>query len=565
MRIEEQEPWPVSLRPAAPEPKGMASEARDRGAGALPLRAVRSPVVSTVPTDRPPPAGPGTRLEQRGARLALGALLFASALGLALEQGSPLEPVAAVIMERTPVEVANWLIETLGPLGKPLAMLGAAFALVSFGSLLGLAVARGLAPVGAALLALAVGATALRLLGPIHPLPLAAIFGALAALIVGPPPAGLRRIDSRSAAASDPIRGESRSGRGEGDAACTRRRLLGHGGAVALGALLLPATALVTEWGRGSGRRGPSGEPLPGRAFVPPSPRRDGFALDGLTPEVTPVADFYVMSKNLEDPAVDAGSWRLRVGGAVARPLTLDFAAVSRLPEREVWATLRCVSNTVGGRFMGTALWTGTPLPALVAACEPVPDARSVVLRGRDGHFEMLPLAELHPESLLAWGQNGRYLAREHGFPLRALVPGRYGFKNVKWLDSIELRREWEPGYWARRGWTDGAIVRTVARIDLARVGGPGQAIVAGVAFAGDRGIRAVEVRANRGPWQPADLHVPPLSPLTWTQWRAELPASGSTVFEARAVDGLGQPQSEAPAGPFPDGAAGYHRFEVSL
>src|SRR5436190_9008737 len=191
-------------------------------------------------------------------------------------------------------------------------------------------------------------------------------------------------------------------------------------------------------------------------------------------------------------------------------------------------------------------------------------------MQGTDGHEESVPLdLALRPENLVAYAMNGDLLTRLHGHPARTLIPGLYGFKQVKWLSRVELAPDSYRGCWPQRGWTDDATIRTTARVDLARRES-GRLLAAGMALAGRRSISAVEVRIveppqSASPWLPAELHVPPLSPMTWVQWRAWLPlpaASGGDLWvEARAVDGEGTPQEAATNGPFPDGASGYHRL----
>jgi DMSO/TMAO reductase YedYZ molybdopterin-dependent catalytic subunit len=299
-----------------------------------------------------------------------------------------------------------------------------------------------------------------------------------------------------------------------------------------------------------------------------------GFPAPGQPDEVTPVPSFYVVSKNTQDPAIDARLWRLQIGGLVQHPFSLTFDDLLALPRRHEFVTLECVSNPVGGSLMSNAYWSGTPLAALLERASPAGGAGRVVMRASDGHEESVPLdVALRPENLIAYAMNGELLTRLHGHPARSLLPGLYGFKQVKWLSSIELASDSYRGYWPQRGWNDDAVIRTTARVDLARREA-GQVLAAGMALAGRRSISSVEVRLVDGAngqsaagWLPAELHQPPLSPMTWVQWRARLPlpatSGGELLVEARAVDGDGYPQESAPNGPFPSGASGYHRLQV--
>lgn len=303
-------------------------------------------------------------------------------------------------------------------------------------------------------------------------------------------------------------------------------------------------------------------------AFAPPAARTPGFPVGGEEPEVTPAAAFYVMSKNDLDPQIAPQEWTLRLDGAVARPLTLSYDGLLALPRTDEYVTLRCVSNPVAGHLMSTAYFSGVPLAHLLALAAPRPDAGAVMLHAPDAYDESLPLAvALDPRTLVAYGMNGETLSRTHGGPVRAVVPGYYGFKHVKWLTGITLLPRPDTGYWERNGWT-AARAHSVARIDVTRqvVDGSGALLVAGVAYTGTRGVSAVQLRVDGGAWQAAALNVPPLSAMTWVQWRAALTlAPGAHSITARAIDGAGQPQDPRAAWIFPGGAQGLHTVTVTI
>jgi DMSO/TMAO reductase YedYZ molybdopterin-dependent catalytic subunit len=283
----------------------------------------------------------------------------------------------------------------------------------------------------------------------------------------------------------------------------------------------------------------------------------DGFALDGLTAEMTPVEQFYRMSKNVVDPDPDGEAWRLQVGGRRWR-----LAELMALPRTDVNCTLRCVSNRVDGDLMSTATFSGARVRDVLAASGVAPEGHALVFAGLDGHTDSVELpAALSDDALVAYAMNGRTLTRAHGFPARLLIPGRYGFKNVKWLKELRLSPEPFAGTWQQLGWTSAAEVKTVARIDIAVQDGDGT-LVAGVAFAGTRGIGAVRVQLDDGEWRDAVLHQPPLGPATWVQWRLNAPIRAHTAV-ARAVDRAGAPQAVEERGQFPDGAQGLHRLTV--
>lgn len=350
-----------------------------------------------------------------------------------------------------------------------------------------------------------------------------------------------------------------------------RRRTLKLGGASALALALGGGVAgyLARRLG-GPDRAVALAEP---RAPAP-LPERPGFpSIPGLTPEITSPADHYVVDINLIQPSVEVDGWNLRVTGEVESPLNLTFSELGRGFEVvEEYSVLTCISNEVGGELVGSSLWGGVRLVDLLAAAGPQPDARDVVFRAADGYSDSITLdAARSPSVLLAFAHNREPLTQEHGFPCRVRVPSTYGMKNVKWVDSIELVARDYKGYWMERGWSDLALVRTHSRIDVAGDSGTaavGKATwIAGVAWAGDRGVKRVEVSTDGGAtWNEARLK-PPIGPLTWRQWAYRwLPGEpGTTSVLCRATDGHGDVQTERTAAPHPAGATGYHRREVTV
>ncbi|MGH7777545.1 MAG: molybdopterin-dependent oxidoreductase [Candidatus Dormibacterales bacterium] len=295
-------------------------------------------------------------------------------------------------------------------------------------------------------------------------------------------------------------------------------------------------------------------------------------ALAGQSPAITPVPDFYVVSKNFVDPAVAAAGWHLDVKGRVGRALRLDYSALRALPASRLTVTLECISNTVGGPQISTGVFQGVSLRDLVNGAGPAPGARTVAFTAADGYTEGLPLDYVmaHPEVLVAYDLDGSPLPDRHGHPARIVVPGRYGMKGPKWLTEVDLRTDGAGGYWEDQGWNDRALVRTMSRIDTPQDGATapvGSIRVAGVAFAGLNGISSVEWSSDGGrTWAPATLE-PPLSRYSWTLWSAAWrPArEGPYTLVVRARDGSGALQSAAGAPSFPSGSSGYHRVQVDL
>ena len=294
--------------------------------------------------------------------------------------------------------------------------------------------------------------------------------------------------------------------------------------------------------------------------------------LAGPSPAITPVANFYVVSKNFGDPAVDGQAWRLHVQGMVDKPLTLSLAELRNLPPTTEYVTFACISNDVGGNLISTGSFTGIPLRDLVAMASPGAGARWVAFRSRDGYTESLPLADVQrsAEIMVAYDLDGSPLPDSHGFPARMVIPGRYGMKAPKWLDSVELGAQETGGYWEQQGWDHNAIVRTTSRFDLPREGDIlklGQISLAGIAFGGTRGVSKVEYTTDGGStWNEAPFD-PPLSPLTWVLWRATWTprAEGAYRLMVRATDGQGQVQESRASGSYPAGATGYHAIDVNV
>jgi DMSO/TMAO reductase YedYZ molybdopterin-dependent catalytic subunit len=328
--------------------------------------------------------------------------------------------------------------------------------------------------------------------------------------------------------------------------------------AVALGSYELWSTAIAALLGRAETIRTLF-------HFTPPAARRPGFPVPGEEPEVTPVGQFYLLDKNDVDPLVAPADWSLRLTGAVQRSLSLSYAELLALPRVDEYSTLRCVSNPIDGHLMSTALWSGVSLAAVLRRAGLRGDAATLAFRAPDAYEELIPLdAALHPAALLAYGMNGQSLERKHGGPVRALIPGYFGFKNVKWIESIAVQTTAASGYWAQRGWT-ADTVHPVSRIDVWRRAAAGL-LVAGVAFTGTAGVSASQLRVDDGAWQTCQLNIPALSPLTWVQWRIVLPLPpGKHTLTARVIDAAGHPQDAASADIKPAGAYGLHSVQVNL
>jgi DMSO/TMAO reductase YedYZ molybdopterin-dependent catalytic subunit len=336
------------------------------------------------------------------------------------------------------------------------------------------------------------------------------------------------------------------------------RAVVVGGGAFALGWLQLGRVLFP--------RPNPGRLPLaatPSVTVPPPAPSPAFDAIPGLAPRVTANPDFYVVDEEIVDPDIDPATWTLSIGGLVERPYTLTYDQLLAKPLVEQYATLECISNEIGGDLISNGRWTGARLADLLEPAGIGAGAVEVVFRAVGGYSDSLPLGDaLRPVTLIAVGLNGSTLPREHGFPARVLAPGYYGMKQPKWLLSIEVVDQPYTGYWERRGWIKDAVVRTMSRADTEDESSPTW-VIAGVAFAGDRGISKVEVSFDDGvAWQPAELEAQ-LSDLTWRRWKLVVTPNGADHALVRAVDGDGQPQIAQESPPHPSGATGYMRVNL--
>ncbi|MCT1479494.1 molybdopterin-dependent oxidoreductase [Microbacterium sp. p3-SID336] len=302
---------------------------------------------------------------------------------------------------------------------------------------------------------------------------------------------------------------------------------------------------------------------------VPPGAELD---IPGLAPVVTSNADFYRIDTALIVPRIDPADWSLRVHGMVEREVVLTWDELQALPLQEADVTLACVSNEVGGDLIGNARWLGYPVRELLSRAGVAPDADMVLSTSADGFTASTPLEALTDErdALLAVGMNGEPLPLEHGFPVRLVVPGLYGYVSAtKWVTQLEVTRfDRAAAYWTTRGWSERGPIKLQSRIDVPRRGqriDAGDAVIAGMAWQQHTGIEAVEVRVDDGPWRRAELATA-ISADTWVQWRLPWAAeSGTHTIECRAVNAEGETQTADTAAPVPDGAQGWHRVEVTV
>jgi DMSO/TMAO reductase YedYZ molybdopterin-dependent catalytic subunit len=508
--------------------------------------------------------GPLLGLVATGAGLAAAEIV----VGLFERTSSPVVPVGQVFIDWVPTPLKDWAIDTFGTNDKVVLVIGALVVLLGIGIGVGVLAMRGARAAAVALTCVTgvIGAWAVLT----RPEPtlvklLPTIIGtgvSVAVLLYLAPhpahrPASATTRDDADQPAAQPM-------------GLDRRRFVG--GAIGIGSIAVIAGGvgrlLQQRFEVSSERSAISLPPVDAPAPVLPSDAQ--LPLDGLGPFVTPNADFYRIDTALVVPQVSKESWRLRIGGMVDNPMELTFDDLLARPQVERYVTLSCVSNPIGGDLIGNALWQGVLLREVLEEAGVQPDATQIVSRSIDDWTAGTPTEIVMDgrDALLAVAMNGEPLPARHGYPVRMVVPGLYGYVSAtKWVTEIELTR-WEDydAYWVPRGWSKNGPIKTMSRVDTDRRGAtPNEVLVGGVAWAIHRGVSRVEVRSDGGQWFEADLGGVPSSD-TWVQWMVTLDLEpGRYMVESRAFDGDGVPQTEETAPVAPNGAQGYPRRWIDV
>lgn len=471
------------------------------------------------------------------------AIVVSSWLSLAMRWPSPFEAPGETVVEWTPLPIATLLLLNLHGLAPALALLGSVAVLLLMGGVAGSVSRLGASGYPAALIS---GCLLTLLIWWVllpydwrPQLAVVVVYVAVSILLASGRTSRLGHLRG--------LHGRYRDIESRNTGLMSRRQVLFDTGLV-LGGIGLAGLAPLTA---------PYVEAQPSRRlFTLIQPHiGNGFAIDGLTPFVTPTPDFYLNSKDILSPRPTDSS--LELVGLVRQSLHLSRQQIQSLPRVDHYAIMECVDNPVGGRLIGNALWSGVLIRDILEMARPLPGASALVFQADDGYVESVPLSwGLDHGLLVVYGMNGQTLTADHGFPLRILAPGLYGFKSVKWLRRITLASKVVSGLWQEHGWTREAAVRTGTRIDVCRPADDG-VLVAGIAFAGIRGISRVQIRVGGEGWQDATLSRS-VVPGSWRLWRITIPAQGRVVIEARAVDGNGVIQTRVPRGAYPSGATGY-------
>jgi DMSO/TMAO reductase YedYZ molybdopterin-dependent catalytic subunit len=468
-------------------------------------------------------------------------------------RSAPLVAVGGVVVDSVPKPVKNFAVATFGTHDKTALLFGTTVLLAAFAALIGALAVRdlriGLAGIGLFGVIGVLAAATRPNAGPgaVFPSLLGAVAGGGVLMLLLRPRGPLL----------DPYE---------------RRRFLMESGGVLAGAAVVGLIGRqISDRQNVSAARAQVALPTPASP-APTLPPAVSPNVPGESSFVTSNDDFYRIDTALSVPQVDPATWQLRIHGKVNKPMTLTFADLLARPMIERYVTLTCVSNEVGDNLVGNARWLGVPLRDLLAEAGPLDGADQVVGRAVDGFTTGSPTAVLMDgrDAMLAIGMNGEPLPIEHGFPVRLVVPGLYGYVSAtKWLSELELTSFADfDAYWVPRGWSQQAPIKTESRIDTPRDGSNprrGQVSVAGVAWAQHRGISKVEVRVDNGPWQPATLAAVP-SVDTWRLWSWTWDASpGDHSIQVRATDNAGATQTQNEAPPDPDGATGWHTITVSV
>jgi DMSO/TMAO reductase YedYZ molybdopterin-dependent catalytic subunit len=539
-----------------------------------------------------------------GAALGVGQLVA----GLTGANGSPVVAVGQLQIDFTPPWLKNFAINEFGSDDKLALVCGIVAVLAIFAAVIGAAATRRLAYGMAGLVVFAIVGLAAAATRPTATFPslLPTLFATAAAAVVlrilipltgpavtgGAPPVRAARPPRRELDVFDvpdapdlprapDLPGSSEALPGSsaakpvlpaGPRAPERRSFLGASTAtVAVAAAAGLTGRLLAERSSVAQARNSVHIPKP-KQTVPALPAGINLDVPGISPFITSNNNFYRVDTAIVLPQVAPSSWQLRIHGMVSREITLSFDELLKRPLLEDYVTLCCVSNPVEGPYIGNALWLGTSLASLLREAGIQAGADQLLCTSVDGFTSGTPVQTVMDgrDAMLAVAMNGQPLPVAHGFPARMVVPGLYGYVSAtKWVTDIEVTKFSEAyAYWAQRGWSQQAPIKTESRIDVPNGSSQikaGRTAVAGVAWAQHKGIDAVHVRVDSGPWNEATLAtVPGID--TWRQWVWEWDAtSGSHLIECRATDKTGYTQTAAEAPPEPNGATGYPMIQVSV
>lgn len=546
--------------------------------------------------------------------LAAGTVLAAAELAGAFftARARPLIALGSTFIDFTPLWLKNFAVETFGTNDKAVLFAGMGLTIAVLAACAGVLARRrwalgvaavvvmgtvivacvltraGAAPLDAVptVLGTAVGIAVLR--GLIRRIPVSGPAASPESPAVQPQPGNTPR--PAQSAARAPVAASNRAGDGGNDGSAgaviggrspapllqrpTRRGFFAAAGITALAAGAAAAGGRAIASARNTTASFRAALKLPAAAQTAPAlPAGLQSPVPGVTPWLTANADFYRIDTALSVPEIDAETWELRIHGMVEEEIRINFAELLDADLVERHLTLTCVSNPLGGDLAGTAKWLGLPVRELLARARPTADADMVLSTSIDGFSASTPLEVLQDDrdALLAVGMNDEPLPPVHGYPVRMVVPGLYGFVSAtKWIIDMEVTRfDAQTAYWTDRGWAEKAPVKTMARVEVpasfARVPA-GPVDVGGTAWSQQRGITGVEISIDNGDWKPA-LLAAEASVDTWRQfsYRTDALSPGNHTVRARATDPQDGVQTEARADTVPDGASGWQSVQFMV
>ncbi|WP_310529565.1 molybdopterin-dependent oxidoreductase [Nocardioides sp.] len=474
---------------------------------------------------------------------------------LTVPAASPVLAVGSTVIDLTPTPVKEWAIKNFGTADKPILIGSVMLGVLILAGIAGIVAARRLTAGLLMIVALAGVAGVLAMIrpsaGPLDLLPslVAALVGVVALW-------WLHRLEE--------------TGSHQGAAGPSRRGVLLAAGGLAVAAAAFGSAGRFIAAYR---LKGTDIELPAATGTAKPLPSGLEEEVAGISPFRTPTADFYRVDTRLSLPIVDADSWSLTIDGDVDREVTLTLADLYELDVIERDITLTCVSNDVGGSYLGSALWLGVRLTDVLALAG-IDNTRAdqILSTDVDGMTISTPfdVATDGRDAMIVFGMNGGPLPREHGFPVRMVVPGLYGFVSAtKWITKITLTTyDDQQAYWTERDWATDAPIKISSRIDTPKPlsdTDAGRTFIGGVAWAQGVGIAGVEVRIDGGPWQPATMG-PDAGNDYWRQWYLEWDAKPGQHFVAsRATNKAGDVQTAARMSPFPEGSSGIQEIAVNV
>lgn len=489
-------------------------------------------------------------------------------------RATPLIALGSTFIDFTPPWMKDFAIATFGTNDKAALFVGMGLTIAALAAVLGVVAYRrwvlgvaGVLLMGAVIVASVVTRAGVK---PVDALP--TLFGTIAgAVVLRLLTKQLWRIGGSNELAKAPAdrAAADRAGR----PASTRRAFFAATGITAVASVIAAGGGRLLGAARSNIAQARQSLQLPKPASAAPAiPAGVQSPVQGVTPWITPNNDFYRIDTALSVPEIKVEDWELRVHGLVEEEIRLTFQDLLDAELIESHVTLTCVSNPVGGNLAGNAKWLGVPLRDVLRMARPRPGADMVLSTSEDGFSASTPLEVLQDDrdAMLAIAMNGEPLPLEHGYPVRMVVPGLYGFVSAtKWVVDLEVTRFADSkAYWTQRGWSERGPIKTMARVEVPRSFAKvpaGRVAVGGTAWAQTRGITKVEVQIDNDEWAEATLSAE-ASVITWRQWSFDWEATpGPHYIKVRATDGTGEVQTDQRADPVPDGASGWQSLMVTV